>query len=119
MRTAAHEVTPGASGVLAKALRNAGEALGLSQAELGEVIGRTRSSLARGIDPESKPGELAALLLRSYRSLFVLTGGETEVMRHWMNTANLHTGGVPREQVKEVQGLVAVTEYLDAARGKL
>jgi hypothetical protein len=119
MGAAAHEVTPEPGAVLAKALRNAGDTLGLSQAELGEVIGRARSSLARPVDPDSKPGQLAALLLRCYRSLFVLTGGEPAVMRHWMDSPNLHTGGVPREQVKSVQGLVAVTEYLDAARGKL
>ena len=111
-------VKPDAGVVLAKAVRNAGEALGLSQAEVGAVIGRARSSLTRPIDPESKPGELAALLIRCYRSLFVLTGGEPAAMSHWMGTPNLHTGGIPREQVKDVQGLVTVTEYLDAARGK-
>ena len=43
MGIAAPELKPEAAEVLAKALRNAGEALGLSQAEVGEVIGRTRS----------------------------------------------------------------------------
>lgn len=105
--------------VLAKAVRNAGQALGLSQAEIGEVIGRARSSLQRPLDPASKSGELAALLVRCYRSVFVLMGGSEEAMRHWMATANRHTGGVPREQIKAVQGLVAVVEYLDAIRGKL
>jgi hypothetical protein len=109
---------PEAGAVLAKAVRNAGEALGLSQAEVGAVIGRARSSLARPIDPGSKPGQLASLLIRCYRSLFVLTGGEPAAMRHWMGTLNHHTGGIPREQVKDVQGLVTVTEFLDAARGK-
>jgi hypothetical protein len=119
MHATSPQVTPDPGAVLAKATRNAAQALGLSQEELGEVIGRARSSLARPLDPESKPGELAALLIRCYRSLFVLTGGEPAAMRHWMTTPNLHTGGVPREQVKQVQGLVAVTEYLDAVRGKL
>jgi hypothetical protein len=36
-----------------------------------------------------------------------------------MQTENLHTGGIPAEQVKSVQGLIAVLEYLDAMRGKL
>jgi len=40
-------------------------------------------------------------------------------MKHWMRTENLHTGGVPAEQVRTVQGLVGVLEYLDAIRGKL
>jgi hypothetical protein len=70
--------------------------------------------------PASKSGELAALLIRCYRSLFVLTGGEPEAMQPLDDdTFNLHTGGVPREQIKQVQGLVTVTEYLDAVRGKL
>jgi hypothetical protein len=113
------QTKPEPGDVLAKAARNAAQALGLSQSDLGEAIGRARSSLARPLDPGSKSGELAALVIRCYRSLFVLTGGEPEAMHHWMATANLHTGGVPREQIKQVQGLVAVTEYLDAVRGKL
>lgn len=119
MQATKHQALPEPGVVLAKAARNAAQALGLSQAELGEVIGRARSSLARPLDPASKPGELAALLIRCYRSLYVLTGGEPEAMSHWMATPNLHTGGIPREQITQVQGLVAVTEYLDAVRGKL
>jgi hypothetical protein len=80
-------------------------------------LASARSSSARSSDargprwpgrwiPASKSGELAALLIRCYRSLFVLTGGEPEAMSHWMTTFNLHTGGVPREQIKQVQGLV-------------
>jgi hypothetical protein len=115
----ARATRPDAATVLAKAVRNAGRALGLSQAEIGEVIGRARSSLARPLDPASKSGELAALLVRCYRNLFVLTGGNDEAMRHWMATANRHTGGVPRQQVKDIEGLTLVVGYLDAARGKL
>ena len=105
--------------VLKKGFLNAGKELGLSQAELGEVIGKDRSTLARGrLEPESKAGELALLLVRCYRSLFALVGGDAEHMRHWMHTANFHTGGIPAQQVKTVQGLSAVVQYLDAARGK-
>lgn len=111
--------SPDAKVVLTKALVNAGRALGLSQAALGQVVGKDRSSIARGLDPASKSGELALLLIRCYRSLFVLVGGEHQAMRHWMNTENLDTGGVPAEQVKSVQGLARVVEYLDAMRGKL
>lgn len=115
----AQAIRPQPADVLSKAVRNAATALGLSQAELGEVIGRSRSSLARPLDPASKSGELAALVVRVYRSLFVLVGGDPVAMRHWMETENLHTGGIPREQVKDVQGLATVVAYLDAARGKL
>jgi len=110
---------PEAERVLAAALVSAGKELGLTQTELGSVIGRDRTALSRGnIDPASKSGELALLLIRAYRALFALVGGDAAVMRHWMHTENLHTGGVPAEQIRSVQGLTRVVEYLDAMRGK-
>ncbi len=105
--------------VLTKALLNAGKRLGLSQTELGQVIGKDRTSLSRGISETSKAGELALLFVRCYRSLYVLVGGNTDDMKHWMHTNNLHTGGVPAEQVRTVAGLARVVDYLDALRGKV
>jgi len=106
--------------VLAKALVSAGRDLGLTQAEVGAVIGRDRTALSRAaIDPESKSGELALLLIRAYRALFVLVGGDPAQMRHWWHTPNHHLAGAPVELVRNVQGLLRVVEYLDAMRGKL
>ena len=105
--------------VLASALVSAGKELGLTQADLGAVIGRDRTALSRGqLDPTSKSGELALLVIRAYRALYALVGGDREAMRHWMRTENLHTGGVPSEQIRSVQGLSRVVEYLDAIRGR-
>jgi hypothetical protein len=108
---------PDPRAVLTKALLNAGRTLGLSQEALGDIVGRDRSSIARGLDPDSKAGELALLLIRCYRSLYSLVGGRQQDMRHWMQTANRDIGGVPAEQVRSVAGLVRVVEYLDAMRG--
>ena len=105
--------------VLSKALVNAGKALGLSQAELGQVIGKDRSNFRRGLDPHSKAGELALLFIRCYRSLYALVGGRSADMQHWMHTENRHTGGIPAEQIKTVTGLARVVEYLDAIRAKI
>ena len=105
--------------VLAKALMNAGKSLGLSKEEIGRVIGRDRSSLARGIDPGSKTGELALLLIRCYRSLFVLVGGQKDDMQHWMRTYNTHLCAVPADQIIRIAGLIQIVEYLDAMRGKV
>ena len=105
--------------VLSKALLNAGKALGMSQAEIGHVIGKDRTSLSRGLDPKSKAGQLAALLIRCYRSLYVLVGGDEQSIKHWMHTRNRHTGGIPVEQVQTVPGITHVLEYLDAMRGKV
>ena len=110
---------PDARRVLALALVNAGKELGLTQADVGAVIGRDRTALSRGqLDPASKSGELALLLIRAYRALFALVGGDRVAMRHWMRAENLHTGGVPFEQIRSVQGLSRVVEYLDAIRGR-
>jgi hypothetical protein len=106
--------------VLGEALLSAGKALGLTQGDLGQVIGKDRSAISRGrIDPDSKAGELALLLIRCYRALYVLVGGDPAQMRHWMRTANRHTGAVPAEQIKTVAGLSGILEYLDAIRGKV
>lgn len=110
---------PNADTVLAEATLNAASALGLTQAELAQVIGRNRSRLKTSIRVEEKSGELALLLVRIYRSLYALVDGETEQMKHWMRTLNQGTGGVPREQVISVQGLTRVVAYLDAIRGKI
>lgn len=113
-----HATQPDDRQVLTKALLNAGRIMGLSQSELGEVIGMDRSVFNRGVNPASKSGELALLLIRAYRSLFVLVGGKPEDIKHWCLTDNRHTGGVPVEQVKHAAGLVRVVEYLDAMRGR-
>ncbi len=114
----AHKSDP--TTVLTQALLNAGDFLGLNRAELGAVIGKERTFFSRGkVSPETKAGELALMLIRCYRSLYALVGGDQDQMKHWMHTPNSHTDGVPAEQVKSVQGLVRVMEYLDAIRGKI
>jgi DNA-binding XRE family transcriptional regulator len=111
---------PDSTAVLTRALIAAGKELGLTQAELGAVVGRDRTSLNRkSIEPGTKSGELALLLIRAYRALFVLVGGEPRQMKHWMHTQNLHVGGVPAELIRTVPGLVRVVEYLDSIRGRV
>lgn len=110
---------PSPAETLTKAVLRAGKGLGLSQEAVGRVVGRDRSALYRkGLDPSSKPGELGLLLVRLYRSLYPLVGGDEVAMRHWMRSFNRDTGGVPAEQVEAVQGLTRVVEYLDAMRGR-
>jgi len=106
--------------VLTRALVRAGKELGLTQLDLGTIVGRDRTALSRGaVAPDSKSGELALLLIRIYRALFALVGGEPRQMKHWMHTHNHHVGGVPAELVRTVPGLMRVVEYLDAIRGRV
>lgn len=120
MATTNERRAPDPAAVLGKATLRAAERMGLSRAELASAIGRDRTSISRaGIDPASKAGELAALLLRCYRSLAVLVDDEPAQMREWLETPNRHTGGTPRDQLLTVSGLVTVAGYLDAIRGKV
>lgn len=109
--------------VLAKAVLAAREQLGMTQQELADIVGVDRSAVSRwkggGLRVASKTGELALLLVRIYRALFALFGGNLDDMRHFLRTNNRHLGGVPLQLMEQVQGLVLVVEYLDAIRGKV
>jgi hypothetical protein len=104
--------------VLSKALLNVGKALNLTQVELASIVGKDRSTLKKGIKPDSVPGQLASLVIRLYRALYVLVGGKKIDMLHWLQTENVHTRGVPVDQIQTVTGLNDVVNYLDAMRGK-
>lgn len=107
--------------LLRKALQRAGEELGLSAQETAQVIGKSRTFFEQAraqsrIDLHTQ--RMIALLLRLHRSLSALVGDDTELMRHWINTANRHTGGLPREQLQDPEQLVELVQYLDAMRGR-
>ncbi|MBT8085107.1 MAG: MbcA/ParS/Xre antitoxin family protein [Woeseia sp.] len=120
MVTANKRTQPQADEVLGTAVLRAAERMGLSRTDLTRVIGRDRSSISRsGVDPDSKSGELAKILIRCYRALAVMVDDNQEQIREWLATPNRHTGGVPEQQLQTVAGLVAVSEYLDAIRGKV
>jgi len=105
--------------VLGEAVLNAGAKLGLSQSEIGKIVGRDRTTIFRkGIKPDTTSGKLALLLIRVYRGLYALVGGKEEDIQHWMNTRIRSLRGVPSEMIMDITGLVHVVEYIDAMRGK-
>ena len=88
------------------------------------MLGVHRTAISRlkqnpSLDPASKQGELALLLVRMARALFALTGGDQVWIRHFMRSPNKVTGGVPAEQIASIQGLVSVVQFVDAMRGKI
>ncbi|HLU04641.1 MAG TPA: XRE family transcriptional regulator [Advenella sp.] len=122
--TALQQPKPAPEAVLAKAVLRAAEQLGLKQAELAAVLGMHRTAISRlktttSLDPDSKQGELALLLLRLARALFALTGGDEEWIRHFMRTPNKITGGIPAAQIETIQGMTTVLQFVDAIRGKV
>lgn len=115
---------PEPAAVLAKALLNAAEQLGLKQADLGAILGLDRTAISRlkqnpSLDPNSKKGELALLVIRIARALFALTGGDKDWIKHFMHNPNKVTGGIPAKQMETIQGLIQVMQFVDAIRGKV
>ncbi len=108
--------------VLAKATARAGQFLGLSGAAIARTIGvsePTISRILRGerpLDPTSKEGELALLLVRVYRSLDPLVGTDDQKRVAWMKSNNRALGGVPAQLIERADGLVATLNYLDGMR---
>ncbi len=123
MSALAHN-NPNPAAVLAKAVLNAADQLGLKQAELAAVLGIHRTAISRlkqnpALDPKSKQGELALLLIRIARALFALTGGDKDWIKHFMHSQNQVTGGIPAKQMETIQGLMQVLNFVDALRGKI
>ncbi len=123
MSALAH-LSPDPAAVLAKAVLNAAEQLGLKQSELAGVLGIHRTAVSRlkqnpALDPKSKQGELALLLIRIARALFALAGGDKEWIKHFMRNPNQVTGGIPAKQIESIQGLMQVLNFVDALRGKI
>lgn len=114
--------TAAAAAVLTKASLRSAELLGLSRASLAKVVGVSQATVSRMAAGErqfelgSKPAELAALLVRVYRSLDALVGNSERHRRLWMTTYNQAFNQSPREAIETVDGLTRVVRYLDGAR---
>ena len=124
MNTPAPFPAPDPALVLTKAVLNAAQLLGLRNRELAAVLGSSEASISRLqthrlIEPETKEGELALLLLRLFRSLDALVGGAEAKARAWLHAENSHLGGIPAKRIRSVEGLVDVVQYLDSMRGRL
>lgn len=115
-----------AESVVSEAVLQAAAELKFTNEELGAIIGVSpafisqmrhgKKQLAHG----KKPYQLAQLLIRIYRSLYPLAGGDTESMRQWLRNANLDLDeAVPASLMPHPQGLVTVLDYLDGHRARI
>ncbi len=111
---------PGA--VLAKATSRSSVLLGLTGAALARVIGVSEPTVSRvlsgdrPLNPASKEGELAALLVRVFRSLDALVGNDDQKRLAWMKSHNQALAGVPLQLIEKAEGLVTTLAYLDGMR---
>src|SRR5437660_8349532 len=113
---------PAADLVLTRAVLRSAELLGLSSAALARILGVSEASVsrlasgARTVDPQSKEGELALLLVRVYRSLDALVGTDASQRQAWLQGHNRALNGRPIDLIQRTDGLVNVVAYLDAMR---
>ncbi len=111
--------------VLTTATVRAADFLGLSSGDLARILGVSPASVTRmrqgsfQLDRDSKAFELAQLLVRLFRSLDSIVGGDAESLRSWMVSANLALGRKPVELIQTVRGLVATVDYVDSRRAIL
>lgn len=108
--------------VLTKAVLNTAERLKLKAATVSAVIGVSEATVSRmkngayTLEAGTKPFELAVLLVRLYRSLDAIVGGDDRVARAWLENPNTALDARPIEKIGTVAGLVDVIAYLDARR---
>ena len=120
--TAALRRPDAAAAVLTKATLRAAGLLGLNNAALARIVGVSESTVSRmaagdrQFDLGSKPAELAALLVRVYRSLDALVGNSDQQRQLWMSSFNQAFNAAPRDSIESIEGLVRVVRYLDGAR---
>jgi len=111
--------------VLSKAVVRAGDWLALTQTQLARTLGLSPATVSRLMTgnwqfaPDSKPWELAAILVRIYRALYAITGGDKDAMRAWLHAGNTALGAEPARLIGSTEGLVDVLHYLDASRSRI
>lgn len=109
--------------VLAKAFFNVAKKIDLSQAQLAAILGVSLPTISRlktklKLDPNSKQGELALLLIKLYIVLYDLNGGDLDWIHHFLNSKNQVTGGIPIKQIETAYGLVRVLQVVKAIQNK-
>lgn len=111
--------------VLTRALLSMAQAYQLSRKDLCDIVGFSEASASRlcsgkkPIDPETKEGEIALLLLRLYRSLNTILGDNDVQANIWLRSYHHYFGATPLEHIRHLTGLIEVVNYLDGMRGKI
>jgi plasmid maintenance system antidote protein VapI len=111
--------------VLSRAVLRTAELLNLTRSALAQVLGVSEAGVSRlasgtrQIDPDSKEGELALLLVRLYRSLDALVGNDAEQRLRWLGSYNRGVNGKPIALIERAEGLAGVVAYLDGMRAPL
>lgn len=112
--------------VLTRAVAETTRRLQLKSIELTGIIGVSQPTASRLLNGRfllaegAKSWELAAHLVRLYRSLSSMVGGDDALARTWLKSGNQAFGGrTPLEAIRSVEGLVHACDYVDAHRARV
>lgn len=110
--------------VVTTAALKAADALQISKTTFGRILGLSPASVSRlasggELRPGTKPYELALLLLRLYRALDAIMGGDRGLAREWLAADNRALGGPPIERITTIIGLTEVAAHVDAFRARV
>lgn len=109
--------------VVAKALLNAAEGLGLNGKVLAEVIGVSEATLTRlkknEATLERKSYELSLYVIRLFRSLDAIVHGDTAARQSWMTSYNTVLKNKPIDLIKKINGIILTCDYLDSRRSPI
>src|SRR2546425_11409052 len=93
-----HRPAPEAGTIATKALLRAASRLGLSNKHLGRILGLSEATVSRmgsgtyTLSDGDKSFELAILVIRLFRAIDALTGGDEAVASAWLRNENLALG---------------------------
>lgn len=112
------------SRLLAKTSWKAAQQLGLKPEQFVrilhlECVDMVLSDSSLMLDPNSKQGEIALILIRIYKALYHLNGGDIKWMHHFLNSPNLLTGEIPIEQLESMSGLLSVLNTVESLQHKV
>lgn len=102
--------------VMTLAVVRAAEKLGLSERDLATILGISELDVSRMRKDEfrlkegSKAFEMGALLVRLFRSLYAITGGDELVAHAWLRNNNRALVGCPLDEIKTITGMTHVVE---------
>lgn len=128
MNTSAGRARPATApegAVVTKAVLRAAERMGLPHRAVAAVLGVSEATVSRMgsgayvLTPGQKAYDLAVLVVRLFRSLDAIVGGDEAAARAWLRGEHVVLGATPVSLMQSVPGLVTVLGYLDARRAAL
>ena len=114
-----------ANTTLTKATLRVADKLGINNRTLAAIIGVSEPSVSRmrrgdfKLEQGQKSFELGVLLVRLYRSLDAIVGGDERIAQAWLRNENIALGSTPLSLVQTIPGLINVIQYLDGRRAPI